>query len=138
MDADKDNQSAAGTAKSADEANAADVSNGALPKEPKKKRPRKGPDVDENFDDLQFDNDLSTEARTIVERTIKISQGLCIKSGTIFGEDARRQTFEYPGVFFIKKMRDNKCFRFNFPLKDAGKVVCALNQICNANKIEMI
>lgn len=100
---------------------------------PKKKEEDEG----EDFDALEYEDDLSTESRSVVKHGVKISQSLQVCSGTIHGMDIKRQSYEYPGVFFIKKMKNNKCFRYNFPLKDAGKVVYALTRICEVNQIEI-
>jgi hypothetical protein len=81
------------------------------------------------FDDSDVKIDMSNE--NIKSQKIKLTSNLLIECRTIVVDEPDKKKFSYPGIVFIRKMKDDKCFEFNIPLAIASRVVNAIEIMTN-------
>ncbi len=55
---------------------------------------------------------------------IKLASNLLVESRTIVVDEPGVKKFSYPGIVFIRKMKDGNCFEFNLPI--TSRVITAL------------
>jgi hypothetical protein len=89
------------------------------------KRKRKA----EMFDDSNVKIDMSVDS--IKPQKIKLTSNLLIECRTITVDEPDKRKFSYPGIVFIRKMKDDKCFEFNIPLAIASRVISAIEIMTN-------
>jgi hypothetical protein len=89
------------------------------------KRKRKA----EMFDDSNVKIDMSND--NIKPQKIKLTSNLLIECRTIVVDEPDKKKFSYPGIVFIRKMKDDKCFEFNIPLAIASRVISAIEIMTN-------
>ena len=94
--------------------------------------PKKKKRVAEMFDDSNVKIDMSNE--NIKPQKIKITSNLLIECRTIVVDEPDKKKFSYPGIVFIRKMKDDKCFEFNIPLAIASRVINAIEIMMNDKK----
>ena len=89
-----------------------------------KKRPADG----RSFDDLEVTLDMS-ETMTDCKR-VKLAPSLMVENKMIEVKDeVTRKTYSYPGIVFLRRMKDGKFFEFNVPVNLARKLVDAVTVI---------
>ena len=83
------------------------------------------------------DFNLHTEdPNNIVQKTVQISNGLKMTCKMLAGAtmSSGRQTYpDWAALIFQKKIKDDKCFEFNVGLKDAPRIVEAINYMIEQN-----
>jgi len=57
---------------------------------------------------------------------IKLASNLLIESRTIIVDEPGVKKFSYPGIVFIREMKDGNCFEFNLPMAIASRVIAAM------------
>lgn len=90
------------------------------------KRKKKDYDM---FDESNIIIDMSNE--NIKPKKIKITSTLLLECRTVVVDEPDKKKFSYPGIVFIRKMKDDKCFEFNIPLAIASRVVNAIEIMMN-------
>ena len=86
-------------------------------------------EYDMMFDDSDVKIDMSND--NIKPTKIKLTSNLLIECRTVVVDEPDKQKFSYPGIVFIRKMKDDKCFEFNIPLAIASRVVNAIEIMIN-------
>ena len=90
------------------------------------------------FDSGRVDFNLDTEnPNNIIQKTVQISTGLKMTCKMLAGATMSSGKVSYPdwaALIFQKKIKDEKCFEFNLPLKDAPKIVEGLKFLISENK----
>ena len=94
-----------------------------------KKTPAKRKRKAEMFDDSNVKIDMSID--NIKPQKIKLTSNLLIECRTVVVDEPDKKKFSYPGIVFIRKMKDDKCFEFNIPLAIASRVISALEIMTN-------
>jgi len=87
------------------------------------------PPPQEMFDDSNVKIDMSVDS--IKPQKIKLTSNLLIECRTITVDEPDKRKFSYPGIVFIRKMKDDKCFEFNIPLAIASRVISAIEIMTN-------
>ena len=95
----------------------------------KTNHPKKKKRVAEMFDDSNVKIDMSNE--NIKPQKIKLTSNLLIECRNIVVDEPGKKKFAYPGIVFIRKMKDDKCFEFNIPLAIASRVISAIEIMMN-------
>ena len=67
---------------------------------------------------------LSNES--LKPQKIKLASNLLVESRTIVVDEPGVKKFSYPGIVFIRKMKDGNCFEFNLPMAITSRVITAL------------
>ena len=87
----------------------------------------------EMFDESDVNIDMSND--NIKPQKIKLTSNLLIECRNIVVDEPDKKKFSYPGIVFIRKMKDDKCFEFNIPLAVGSRVVNAIEiMISEKNK----
>ncbi len=90
-----------------------------------------------SFDSGKVDFNLHTEDPTnINNRTVQISSGLKMQCKMMSGLQSFTTKINYPdwaALAFIKKIKDDKVFEFNVPLKDAPKIMEGIKLLIKEN-----
>lgn len=119
--------------------------NQPMPKETEKiytqvvggKTDKKTKKVAPSFDSGKVDFNLHTEDPTnINNRTVQISSGLKMQCKMMSGLQSFTTKINYPdwaALAFIKKIKDDKVFEFNVPLKDAPKIMEGIKLLIKEN-----
>jgi len=90
------------------------------PKAPNNKRKKMEYD---DFDDTDISIDMSTEF--VKPKKIKLSNNLIVCRKMISVEEGGKK-WTYPGLVFLRKMKDSKAFEFNLPLKISDLLIDAI------------
>lgn len=91
--------------------------------------PKKKKRTAEMFDDSNIKIDMSND--NIKPQKIKLTSNLLIECRTIVVDEPDKRKFSYPGIVFIRKIKDDKCFEFNIPLAIANRVINAIEIMVN-------
>ena len=86
-----------------------------------KKKIKKKPEA---FDESDVKIDMSNES--LKPQKIKLASNLLVESRTIVVDEPGVKKFSYPGIVFIRKMKDGNCFEFNLPMAITSRVITAL------------
>ncbi len=86
-----------------------------------KKKIKKKPEA---FDESDVKIDMSNES--LKPQKIKLASNLLVECRTIVVDEPGVKKFSYPGIVFIRKMKDGNCFEFNIPMSIISRVITAL------------
>jgi hypothetical protein len=86
-----------------------------------KKKIKKKPEA---FDELDVKIDMSNES--LKPQKIKLASNLLVECRTIVVDEPGVKKFSYPGIVFIRKMKDGNCFEFNLPMAITSRIITAL------------
>jgi hypothetical protein len=78
----------------------------------------------EAFDESDVKIDMSNES--LKPQKIKLASNLLVECRTIVVDEPGVKKFSYPGIVFIRKMKDGNCFEFNIPMAITSRVITAL------------
>ena len=85
------------------------------------------------FNDKNLDIDFHKDPDSIVGRRIRLNGSYIITCKTIQMNGNGDTGFDYAAVIIEKKMKDSRCFEFNFPLTLAPRMIDGLKEIIKEN-----
>ena len=100
-------------------------------KKPSQTASKKRKKVETDFDDTDVSIDMTREAVSV--KKIKLQSNLMLVRRMIHVDEGGKK-WSYPGLVFVRKMKDSKAFEFNLPIAISDNLVEAIKVLNNKDE----